>query len=202
MCLLIPLFERLLALATLTPRWVRHNPLCLSDRLQGETRGPCTFTRLLVVMRLRLSQLTHVTSHIMRRELVVIEVVRLSLLLESSLWEIEAVRVIAQALRRALINTAEVLADFDIVQWVISRAHQVLGLLPVGEREEVGLGIETAIWNGLVTLLARGIFDGRTRLLVVRARSPYRITSLHIALVDKVGLVAAHGLVLRLRTKL
>ena len=138
----------------------------------------------------------------MRRELVVIEVVRLSLLLESSLWEIEAVRVITQALRRALIYTAEVLADFDVMQWVISRAHQVLGLLPVGEREEVGLGIETAIWNGLVTLLARGIFDGRTRLLVVRARSPYRITSLHIALVDKVGLVAAHGLVLRLRTKL
>ena len=120
MCLLIPLFERLLALATLTPRWVRHNSLCLSDRLQGETRGPCTFTRLLVVMRLRLSQLTHVTSHIMRRELVVIEVVRLSLLLESSLWEIEAVRVITQALRRALIYTAEVLADFDFVQWVIT----------------------------------------------------------------------------------
>ena len=91
-----------------------------------------------------------------------VEVLRQSLLLESSLRELEAVRVIAQALRSALIYTAEVLAHFDIVQWVITGAHQVLSLLSVGEREEVGLRIETAIWDGLVTLLACRIFDGRT----------------------------------------
>ena len=148
-------------------------------------------------MRMRLVQLTCMTNYIMRSELAV-KVVRLSLLLESSLSlrELKAVRVITQALCCTLIYAAEVLTDFDIVQWVITRAHKVLGLLTVSESEKVGLGVETAIWDGLVTLLARGIFDGRTRLAVVRAWSPYRITSLHIALVDKVSLVAAHGLVL------
>ena len=142
------------------------------------------------------------TSHIVRSELVVSKVVRLSLLMESSRRELETVRVIAHALRSALIYTAEVLTDFDIVQWVIPRAHQVFGLLPVGKREEVGLGIETAVWNGLVTFLARGIFDSRSRLLVIRTWNPNRIPSLDIALIDKVCLIAAHGLVLRLRTKL
>ena len=96
MCLLIPLFKWLLALAALAPRRVRHNSLCLSNWLQGETRGPCTFTcGLLVVMRLWLGQLTHVTSHInLRRKLVVSEVVRLSML-EASLWKLDAVRVVA-----------------------------------------------------------------------------------------------------------
>ena len=99
--------------------------------------------------------MTCMTYHIMRSELVV-KVVRLSLLESSlSLRELKAVRVITQALCCTLIYTAEVLTDFDIVQWVITRAHKVLGLLTVSEREEVGLGIETAIWDGLVTLLAR-----------------------------------------------
>ena len=55
-----------------------------------------------------------------------------------------------------LIDTAEVMPHVDFLKRFVARAEQiVLGLLPVGQSEEVCLGIKPAIWHWLVALFAR-----------------------------------------------
>ena len=53
-----------------------------------------------------------------------------------------------------MVHGAEILPDFDAIQWIFARRDQLLGLLAIGKREEVCLCVEAAIWYGLVGLLA------------------------------------------------